>query len=279
MSIENNDNTEKLHFIIKIIVLKVLAVLIPIFQYLPHGTGGYTDLSIPLISYFTDFLFNPSILLIDFRRYFGFPGTGLIIFGSVFFIYSLIYQIKDRKSIIKKGPYKYLRHPQYMAIIIITFGLTIMSLVFGPDNGYFPEYMFHDLWIVYIWIAEVLAYMVLAKIEDSSLKTRYGELYLNYVNNVPFMFPFLNPNKKVANLRFSYYKLVLIVILIIFLPFITFLEYRYYYNYKSKDIFFPIFYEHSSNWLFIPFILILISFLIYMLIAITFLEYKNSKSK
>ncbi len=275
MSIEKKKSTEKSLFITKNIVLKGLAVLIPIFQCVPHlDENG--SLSLPLINYFLEFLHNPSILIIDFGYFFGIPGTFLIIFGSVFFIYSLIYQIKDRKTFIKKGSYKYIRHPQYVAIIIITFGFTIMSLVLGPASKYFPEHIFDSSGVVYIWAAEVLAYIILAKIGDSSLKTRYGEIYLNYTNKVPFMFPFLNLNKKVTSSRFSYYKMALIVILIIFLPFITYLEYRYYWNHHPKGMFYAaVHYDHSSNWLFIPFISILILFLISILIVITFKEYKN----
>ena len=43
-----------------------------------------------------------------------------------------------------------------------------------------------------MWIAEVILYIILAKIEDLSLKAKYGENFLNFAKIVPFMFPVLN---------------------------------------------------------------------------------------
>jgi protein-S-isoprenylcysteine O-methyltransferase Ste14 len=45
--------------------------------------------------------------------------------------------------------------------------------------------------IFYIWVGELLAYIVLAKIEEIALKAKYGDEFLEYANEVPFMFPFL----------------------------------------------------------------------------------------
>ena len=107
------------------------------------------------------------------------------------YIFSLIYQITHRKQLIQTGPYKFVRHPQYVAFIIITFGLTLIAFqtspVFNFNIGDLNSYMV----LLYIWIAEVIAYLVLAKVEEYALKARYGQEFLDYVNNVPFMIPFL----------------------------------------------------------------------------------------
>jgi protein-S-isoprenylcysteine O-methyltransferase Ste14 len=78
----------------------------------------------------------------------------------------------------------------------MTLGFTITSLETTPVNIIFPREIFKSSWIVYIWIAESIAYILLAKIEDLSLKAKYGEEFLNYVIKVPFMFPFFNLNKE-----------------------------------------------------------------------------------
>ena len=94
-----------------------------------------------------------------------------------------------------KGPYKYIRHPQYLGIIIMTFGLTLLSVDSGPLNPTYPissNEFFKRSWILYMWIAEVILYIILAKIEDLSLKAKYGENFLNFAKIVPFMFPVLN---------------------------------------------------------------------------------------
>ena len=177
-------------------ILKVIGYLVPVFQYIPNASIWKGIMSLPLIGYLIAFFQNPSILLRDFSTFFGYPGIYIIYFGTLFFIYSLIYQIIHRKELIKKGPYKYIRHPQYVSIIIMTFGFTITSLETTPVNIIFPSEIFKSSWIVYIWIAEGIAYILLAKIEDLSLKNKYGEAFLKYASKVPFMFPFFNLNKE-----------------------------------------------------------------------------------
>jgi protein-S-isoprenylcysteine O-methyltransferase Ste14 len=49
-------------------------------------------------------------------------------------------------------------------------------------------------YILLIWIGEVLAYIILAKIEDYALKAKYGDEFLDYANTISFMFPFLKLN-------------------------------------------------------------------------------------
>jgi len=179
-------------------ILKVIGYLVPFFQYIPNASLWYGIMSIPLISYLRAFLSYPNIAMMDFQFFFsyGAPWSYLAIFGGIFFLYSFFYQLINRKKLITKGPYKYLRHPQYVSIIITTFGFTIISLETTPVNIIFPYEIFKSSWIVYIWIAEVIAYIFLAKIEDLSLKAKYSEDFLNYAIKVPFMFPFFNLNKE-----------------------------------------------------------------------------------
>jgi protein-S-isoprenylcysteine O-methyltransferase Ste14 len=99
-------------------ILKVIGYLVPVFQYIPNASIWKGIMSLPLIGYLIAFFQNPSILLRDFYFFFRYPGIYIIFLGTLFFIYSLIYQIIHRKELIKKGPYKYIRHPQYVSIII-----------------------------------------------------------------------------------------------------------------------------------------------------------------
>jgi protein-S-isoprenylcysteine O-methyltransferase Ste14 len=46
-----------------------------------------------------------------------------------------------------------------------------------------------------IWTVEVLAYIFIAKIEEIALKAKYGKKYLEYMNDVAFIIPFLKIRK------------------------------------------------------------------------------------
>lgn len=170
------------------------SILIPIFQYIPCASIWFGIMSIPLITYLFLFFQNPSIFIHDFMFFFGYPGTYITLIGLTFSILSIIYQLRNRKYLTVNGPYKYIRHPQYVGFILMTFGLTLITIQTDPVHV-FNQINGHML-ILFIWIAQVIAYIVLAKIEEFALKAKYGDIYLNYVDRVPFMFPFLKLRRK-----------------------------------------------------------------------------------
>ncbi len=180
-------------------ILKIIGYLVPVFQYIPNASLWRGIMSIPLISYLIAFLSYPNIAMMDFGFFFfyGAPWSYLAIFGGIFFLYSFIYQHFHRKKLIIKGPYKYLRHPQYLGVIIMTLGLTLICLNTSPIYPFAQELLYYNKsWILFIWIAEALIYVLFAKIEDLSLKAKYDEKFLDYASKVPFMFPFFNLNKE-----------------------------------------------------------------------------------
>ena len=84
-----------------------------------------------------------------------------------------------------------MRHPQYLAFIILTLGMTIVAFQTSPifEFPFSYENRFSILFL--IWIGEVLAYILLGKIEEIALKSKYGDEFLGYRNRVAFIIPFL----------------------------------------------------------------------------------------
>jgi len=173
------------------IFTSISSYLIPIFQYVPCTAIWFGIMSVPFISYLGFFFQNPNILAYDFNFLSKTHGFYFVIFGLILYFYSLIYQLTHRKQLIRTGPYKYLRHPQYIAFIIITLGFTLVAFetspVFNFNLGNLNGYTI----IFYMWIGEVIAYIILGKIEDFALKAKYGAEFLDYSNNASFMIPFL----------------------------------------------------------------------------------------
>ncbi|KKK42202.1 hypothetical protein LCGC14_0822010 [marine sediment metagenome] len=181
------------------IFTSISSYLIPIYQYVPCTAIWFGIMSVPFITYLGFFFQNPNILIYDFNFLSKAHGFYLVIFGLILYIYSLIYQLTHRKQLIRTGPYKYIRHHQYLAFIIITFGFTLITFetspVFNFDIGNLNGYTV----IFYIWIGEVLAYIVLGKIEDIALKAKYGDQFSEYVNDVLFMVPSLKLKRYKTN--------------------------------------------------------------------------------
>ena len=168
-------------------------LLIPIFQYIPCASIWYGIMSLPLIGYLSIFFTNPTIVLYDFDFFigYGYPWSFIAIGGAVFFLLTLVYQLVNRKKLIMKGPYKYSRHPQYLAIIIMTFSLTMISLNTSPIYPFISNYLYRKDILVLIWILEVIAYVLLAKLEEFWLIKKYGEKYIRYQQSISFMLPFM----------------------------------------------------------------------------------------
>ena len=181
----------KLRNKISSISTSVTSVLILFFQYVPCTAIWFGIMSVPLVTYLALFFQNPGILLYDIRFLVGTYGFYIIMIGLILYIYSLIYQISHRSQLIKRGPYKVVRHPQYLAFITMTLGMTVVAFQTSPIFEFPVSYENVFSVLFFIWIGEVLAYILLGKIEEIALKAKYGDEFLEYRNRVAFIVPFL----------------------------------------------------------------------------------------
>lgn len=184
-------NNDKIKGKVSSISTSISSFLIPIFQYVPCTAVWMGIMSVPFFAYLSLYFQNPGIFIYDLNFLFRTHEIYIVLFGLTLFIFSLIYQLTHRKQLIRTGPYKYLRHPQYIAFIIMTFGMTLIAFQTSPIFNFNLGYLNGYTVLLYIWIGEVLAYIVLAKIEEIALKAKYGDKFSEYANDVAFMIPFL----------------------------------------------------------------------------------------
>jgi len=185
-----SQNYNKLKHKIVSISTSVTSVLIPFYQYVPCTAIWFGFMSVPFVTYLAFFFQYPYILQADISFLTRSSGFYFVLFGFIFFIYTVVYQLTHRRQLMRTGPYKYVRHPQYISFIIMTLGMTLVTFQTGPIFN-FPLYNAEGHAIIFlIWIGEVLAYIVLGKIEELALKAKYGDEFLEYANDVSFMIPF-----------------------------------------------------------------------------------------
>ena len=196
-------NRNKIYFKTSSISTSLSSFLVPIFQYVPCTRIWFGIMSVPLISYISLYFQNPEILTYDINFFFCSNEIYIVLFGFIFYIISLIYQLTHRKQLIRSGPYKYIRHPQYFAFIIMTLGMTLIAFQTSPVFSFDLDYSKHYVVLLYIWIGEVLAYIVLAKIEEIALKAKYEDEFLEYAGNVPFLFPIIKLKRNKTKKNFS----------------------------------------------------------------------------
>lgn len=113
--------------------------------------------------------------------------------GLLFYIVFSWLQIKSYKSLgeyytqdiailknhklVTKGPYKFIRHPQYLSQILsdLGAGLALGSYLIVPVT----------------LLLELPLFVMRAGLEDKLLEKRFGEEYVNYKKSTPFMIPFI----------------------------------------------------------------------------------------
>ena len=201
------------------LVLGFAGYFVPLFHFVPNTWMFMGIMSMPLVAYFSSTAFIPhlwdefSSMLFDFSFLFGWHGLGelagvvflggvvvliriFILGGFALFICSLVHLYSRRGvGVITDGPYGLVRHPQYLGIILMTGGVTFFTSmsspvwVWGDSSSSLPR-----LSIFIVFVLEVLAYILLASIEELRLESRHREEYAKYQDSVPF----INPVKKLA---------------------------------------------------------------------------------
>ncbi|AFN73915.1 putative isoprenylcysteine carboxyl methyltransferase [Melioribacter roseus P3M-2] len=85
--------------------------------------------------------------------------------------------ILKNHQLVTKGPYKFIRHPQYLSQILsdLGAGLALGSFLIVPIA----------------LLLELPLFVLRAGLEDKLLEKRFGEEYLNYKKSTPFMIPFI----------------------------------------------------------------------------------------
>jgi hypothetical protein len=54
-----------------------------------------------------------------------------------------------------------------------------------------------------VWVVALLAYIVLAYLEEQALTQQFGVAYISYQRQTPFLIPFIKPQKKEITLLSS----------------------------------------------------------------------------
>ncbi|MEM3722691.1 MAG: isoprenylcysteine carboxylmethyltransferase family protein [Candidatus Bathyarchaeia archaeon] len=107
-------------------------------------------------------------------------GRVVALVGLIIFLTAFIQMLRmRRKRLLTSGLYSVVRHPQYFGIIVMTLGLTIMSIQW---SGMEPK-------VLLMWLIEVLGYCLLASYEERCLLNKHGKEYRQYKQKVPFIFP------------------------------------------------------------------------------------------
>jgi len=181
--------------------LRFAGYFVPFVQSLP-ALGGWVGLmTLPFATYLLMFFMNLPCSLVDVLSAFFapfpilIPERAFIIIGLFLLVYSVAYlRIKRKVGLVTSGPYRLIRHPQYLGMILTTLGLTSWSV--WILNNTFGAGFLSPSQTICVWFIELFAYIFLAHIEELFLSRNYGKIFSDYRSQVPFLIPFLKTNRK-----------------------------------------------------------------------------------
>lgn len=197
---------------IRLLFEVILTALLFTLQSIVYGGWAISVMYIPLLPYlFMLMTSHPNlerdINLLFFAKEFM-VGRIIALIGFTVFLFAGMQSLRDNAGsarLIKTGLYSVVRHPQYLGIIVVTIGLTVMVLTLSSN----PQ-------IILLWLTQILGYVILARYEESHLEKRHGENFRQYRRDVPFMFPVKCPSKIPETL---FTTLIAVTISLVFLIF------------------------------------------------------------
>ncbi|HLP86392.1 MAG TPA: isoprenylcysteine carboxylmethyltransferase family protein [Candidatus Paceibacterota bacterium] len=139
------------------------------------GHGYFVFLIVIILGIISDFFLKMKIFSNDVYQY---VGAFLLVTSSVITYWaqktSSNYKQKIQKdsniSLFEQGPYKYIRHPTYLSLFLMTIGLCLIINSFSS--------------IIFAVIAYLIIRIFFLRKEEKILENKYGETYSEYKKKV-----------------------------------------------------------------------------------------------
>lgn len=128
------------------------------------------------------------------------PDKVMSILGILIMIYATVYlNIKRKEGLVTSGPYRLVRNPQYFGAVLFTINLTSRSYreVLGDVGWLGPR------GTLLVWLGTLVAYILLAWIEEAHLTKEFGEAYTTYRNQTGFLIPLIVTRRRSVEIAAS----------------------------------------------------------------------------
>ena len=129
------------------------------------------------------------------------PDKVFSILGIFIMVYSTVHLSRNRKNgLVTSGPYRIVRNPQYFGAILFIINMTSRSYkeVLGDVGWIGPK------GTLLIWSGTLIAYVILALIEEAHLSNVFGAEYTAYKSRTAFLIPFAVSRRRSLEIIISF---------------------------------------------------------------------------
>ncbi len=216
---------------------KVILVLSSIWVYVPIIAGIITAMLYMIPLAYTSWVLFLSLgnggwanLIYGFNLYENYLPLGIVLVilesmvflvGLTLFIWGFIQIVRARKNetnITQTGPYKHIRHPQHLGIILISLPF---ALRIRPGFAYhiFIRFRVGD---ILSWVLFCFVLIIWSDIEERKLQKTHPEEFADYKNRTGFFFPKIgNRQTLIIQEKKRYYYLIRYLIFFIIYCFVV----------------------------------------------------------
>ena len=150
-------------------------------------------MTLPFLLYLVGMIGNWQVVAYP-RDIFNMAAVFVSLILIVYCVTYLWYKKKGAR-LVTTGPYRFVRHPQYFSVTILTFILTFQS-VWILQHTLGIGWLSADQTIL-LWIAMLLAYIGIASVEERHLSRVFGTEWEAYRNQVGFLLPFVRSDSRI----------------------------------------------------------------------------------
>ncbi len=177
---------------IKLRITTAIGYLLPLIVSIPPMGVWVGLMTVPFIVYLilmmSNLIENPPFP--NLSNPYTLTTTIIQIIAILFFIWSVVYLRKEKtEGLVTSGPYRFVRHPQYLSLIMLTALMTYQSvwiLLHTDGFGWLSPDETKNLWILML-----VAYAIIAVIEEMHLQKKFDSQWSEYRNRVGFFIPFV----------------------------------------------------------------------------------------